>query len=188
MTSAASTPQAARAELHHRKIDLRFYKRTDGLYEVEGQLIDAKSHPFRRKLQNEDLPPGEPIHDITVTLVIDAEMRVLDARARMRTTPFDICTGAEQTLAPLTGLHIGAGWNREVRQLLKGAACCTHIVELLGPMATTAYQGLAPERLAAFDDPANEHLRRARVNSCYAYADNRAVVAQLWPHLSKPGA
>ena len=174
-----------REELHHRRIDLRFYRRADGLYEVEGQLTDTKQHAFRRQLTHEDTPAGEPLHDITVTLVIDGDMQVLDASARMRTTPFAVCTGAEQTLAPLKGLHLGAGWNRKVRELLKGAASCTHIVELLGPMATTAFQGLAPERLAALNDPANEALHRARVNSCFAYAEQREVVAQLWPHLSR---
>ncbi len=174
-----------REELHRRQIDLRFYRRADGLYEVEGQLIDTKQHAFRRQLTTEETPAGAPLHDITVTLVIDADMRVHEARARMLTTPFDLCTGAEQTLAPLVGLHLGAGWNRKVRELLKGAACCTHIVELLGPMATTAFQGLAPQRLAALNDPANEHLHRARVNSCFAYADHREVVAQLWPHLHR---
>ncbi|MPM41803.1 hypothetical protein SDC9_88462 [bioreactor metagenome] len=176
-----------REELHHRQIDLRFYRRRDGLYEVEGRLVDTKQHAFRRQLCAEDTPPGAPLHDITVTLVIDGDMRVIDAMACMRTTPFEVCTGATHTLAPLKGLQLGAGWNRKVRDLLKGAASCTHIVELLGPMATTAFQGLAPQRLAALNDPANEHLHRARVNSCFAYADHREVVAQLWPHLARKG-
>lgn len=174
-----------REELHHRRIDLRFYRRDDGLHEVEGRLVDTKRHAFRRQLTSEDTAPGTPLHDITVTLVIDAGMRVVDATARMRATPFAVCLGAQQTLAPLKGLQMGAGWNRKARELLKGAASCTHIVELLGPMATTAFQGLAPQRLAELNDPANEHLHRARLNSCFAYADHREVVAQLWPHLGR---
>lgn len=178
---------ADREELHHRQIDLRFYRRRDGLYEIEGRLVDTKQHAFRRQLASEDAPPGAPLHDITVTLVINGDMQVIDAMAGMQTTPFEVCTGATQTLAPLKGLQLSAGWNRKVRDLLKGAASCTHIVELLGPMATTAFQGLAPERLSALNDPANEHLHRARVNSCFAYADRREVVAQLWPHLARKG-
>ena len=175
----------ARKELHHRRIDLRFYQREDGLYEVEGQLVDTKQHAFRRQLHAEDTPAGAALHDITVTLVIDSALRVHEAMARMRTTPFSVCQGVEQTLAPLKGLTMSNGWNRQVRELLRGAASCTHIVELLGPMATTAYQGLAPLRLAAMNDPANDHLHRARVDSCYAYSAEREVVAQLWPHLSR---
>lgn len=183
MSTAAD--MATRQELHCRKIELRFFSRADGLYEVEGRLQDTKQHPFRRQLHTQDTPAGEPLHDITVRLVIDDAMLVHDASASMQATPFDVCTGAERTLAPLKGLRLGKGWSRQVRDLLGGAASCTHIVELLGPMATTAFQGLAPARLAALNDPANDHLHRARVNSCYAYADNREVVAKLWPHLRR---
>lgn len=171
--------------IHHRQIDLRFSRRSDGLYEIEGRLVDKKSHPFRRVLAVDDQPPGTPLHDIVVRLVIDESLLVHDALALMQATPFATCSGAVNTLAPLKGLRIGAGWNKRVRELLGGAASCTHIVELLGPMATTAFQGLAPLRLAQRDDPANEEQRLAKVDSCYAYAAEREVVARLWPHLHR---
>lgn len=178
----------AREEIHHRQVDLRFYKRTDGLYEVEGRLVDTKSHPFRRQLADGDMPPGTSLHDIVVTLVIDENMVVHDAHAAMQATPFTVCTGASETLQPLRGLRMGGGWNKRVRELLGGAASCTHIVELLGPMATTAFQGLAPQRLARVNGPGHEAERAAKVNSCYAYSDQREVVARLWPHLSRRAA
>ena len=181
-------PRVPRTEQHHRQIDLRFYHREDGLYEVEGRLIDRKAVPFRRQLSDTDTPPGDPIHDITVTLVFDAGLWVRDARAQMRATPFDICPGAENTLAPLIGLQMAGGWNRDVRSLLKGAPSCTHIVELLGPLATTAHQGLAPLRLAKINLPENAAMRLAKVDSCYAYAAERTVVARLWPELHRSGA
>jgi len=177
-----------REEIHHRRIDLRFYSRSDGLYEVEGRLVDTKSHPFRRQLADEDMPTGVPLHDIVVRLVIDEAMLVHDARAVMQATPFTVCAGAVNTLAPLKGLNISAGWNKRVRDLLGGAASCTHIVELLGPMATTAFQGLAPQRLARINAPGNEHERAGKVDSCYAYAAEREVVAQLWPQLHRPAS
>lgn len=175
-----------REELHHRQIDLRFYKRGDGLYEVVGRLLDTKSHPFRRRLAEADTPPGTPIHDIAVHLVVDDQMMVHDAFASMDATPFSICPGATGTLAPLKGLSMRKGWNRQVRDLLGGAASCTHIVELLGPMATTAFQGLAPLRLAETERADGEAQRQAKVDSCYAYAAQREVVARLWPHLHRP--
>ena len=178
-------PAARREPVHTRQIDLRFYARDDGLYEVEGALLDTKSHPFLRQLATQEMPPGAPLHDIVVTLVIDEDMRVRGAEARMRATPFDVCQGATRTLAPLVGLSMSAGWNRRVRELLGGRASCTHIVELLGPMATTAFQGLAPRRLASINDPANEAQRKAKVDSCHAYAADGPVVAQLWPHLHR---
>lgn len=182
-----SVPTVPRQEHHHRQIDLRFYHRDDGLFEVEGRLVDRKTVAFRRQLSDVDSPPGDTLHDITVTLVFDDSMLVRDARARMQATPFDICPGAESTLSPLVGLRMAGGWNKAVRSLLKGAASCTHIVELLGPLATTAFQGLAPMRLAAMNDPANAAQRQAKVDSCYAYSGERTVVARLWPELYRPG-
>ncbi len=176
---------AEREELHHRQIDLRFFRRADGLFEIEGRLVDVKRQPFRRQLASEDTPPGTPVHDIVVRLVIDESLKVQEAVAFMHATPFAVCRGATGTLAALKGLQIGAGWNKRVRDLL-GVASCTHIVELLGPMASTAFQGLAPQRLARINEPGNEPQRLAKVNSCYAYAAEREVVARLWPHLHSP--
>jgi len=178
--------EVVREELHHRQIDLRFYSRSDGLYEVEGRLIDTKTHAFKRQLSTEDTPAGDPIHDIQVRLVLDETLMVHDAIAIMDATPFATCTGAANTLSPLKGMRIGQGWNSRIREHLAGAASCTHILELLGPMATTAFQGMAPKRLALINDPTSEQQRKAKVNSCFAYAGHREVVAQLWPHLHVP--
>lgn len=175
-----------REELHHRRIDLRFYRRGDGLYEVVGRLLDTKPQPFRPQLADADTPPGTPIHDIAVHLLIDGEMQVHEAFASMDATPYSVCPGATGTLAPLKGLSMRKGWNRRVRELLGGKASCTHIVELLGPMATTAFQGLAPQHLARLREPGHEAARQAKVDSCYAYAAERTVVARLWPHLARP--
>ena len=186
MPDESTTEPCAREEVHHRQIDLRFYRRADGLHEVEGRLVDTKRQAFRRQLADQDTPAGAPLHDIVVRLVLDDALRVQDALAFMHATPFALCRGATGTLAVLKGLQIGAGWNRRVRELLGGPASCTHIAELLGPMATTAFQGLAPQRLAALNQAGNEDRRRAKVDSCYAYAAEREVVARLWPELHRP--
>ncbi|KQX21358.1 DUF2889 domain-containing protein [Variovorax sp. Root434] len=185
-----STDVVTREELHHRDVDMRFYRRSDGLFEVEGRLVDTKTHPFRRLLAEEDAPPGHHLHDTVVRLVLDAELLVHAADARMSASPFHICPGAAAALQALVGLSIGAGWNKRVRELLGGVASCTHIVELLGPMATTVLQGMAPLRIVSTDDPENDAQRRFRVDSCYAFAAEREVVVRLLPNLQreKPGA
>jgi len=175
-----------RKEIHHRQLDIRFFQRSDGLFEVEGRLIDRKTHPFRRLLHDRDTPAGTPLHDIVVRLVVDEDLLVHDASAQLSASPFGVCRGAADTLAPLKGLRIGAGWNKRVRELLGGAASCTHIVELLGPMATTVHQGLAPQRLARLTQQGGD-AHQAKLDSCYAYASHREVVAQLWPSLHKRG-
>jgi len=179
------TVEVQRHEIHHRQIDLRLFGRSDGLYEIEGRLIDRKTHSFRRVLHDQELAPGVALHDIVVRLVVDENLVVIDASAALSASPFELCKGASETLGPLKGLRIGAGWNKRVRELLGGAASCTQIVEILGPMATTAFQGLAPQRVARMTEPGNnEHV--SKVDSCYSYAKDREVVARLWPNLHKP--
>jgi hypothetical protein len=177
------TNSIERNEIHHRQIDIRFFQRADGLFEIEGRLLDRKSHPFHRFLPERDIPAGTPLHDILVRLVVDESLLVHDASATLAASPFEVCRGAANTLAPLKGLRIGAGWNKRVRELLGGAASCTHIVELLGPMATTALQGLAPQRMARIQPGSDQH--KLRIDSCYAYGRDREVVARLWPNLHK---
>lgn len=171
--------RVTREELHHRSIDLRFFSRNDGLYEVEGCVIDTKTHAFRRLLADKDAPPGKRLHDITVRLVLDSELKIHSANAEMRATPFNICPGAAAALHSLVGLRIGPGWNKRVRELLGGVASCTHIVELLGPMATTVLQGFRPFRIVSSDDSGNEVQHRFQVDSCYAFAAEREVVTRL---------
>lgn len=67
--NAPPFPSAERQLLHHRSIALRFFERPDGLFEVEGALMDRKSHPFRRQLAEEDTPAGHPLHDSSPTSV-----------------------------------------------------------------------------------------------------------------------
>lgn len=179
------TAGSEREELHHRQIDLRFFRRQDGLFEVEGRVLDRKTHPFRRVLQDRDTPAGTSLHDITVRLVVDESLLVHDASATFEASPFGLCREAANTLAPLKGLRIGAGWNRRVRELLGGAASCAHIVELLGPMATTIHQGLAPQRLERMAQAGNNE-QQSKIDSCYAYGRDREVVARLWPRHRDP--
>lgn len=180
-----NTDVVTREELHHRDVDMRFYRRNDGLFEIEGRLVDTKTHAFRRLLAEEDAPPGHHLHDITVRLVPDAELLVHAADARMSATPFHICLGAANALQALVGLSIGAGWNKRVRELLGGVVSCTHIVELLGPMATTVLQGMLPLRIVSSGDLENDAKRRFHVDSCYAFAAEREVVFRLLPNLQR---
>jgi hypothetical protein len=40
-------PKVARAPLHRRAIEIQGYKREDGLYDIEGHLVDTKPHDFK---------------------------------------------------------------------------------------------------------------------------------------------
>lgn len=169
-----------REELHTRQIVMRSYRRPDGLYEIEGRIIDTKKQDFSPPLKDIPIAPGDYIHDLSIRLVIDEWLVIHDAIASSDATPFAICKQAPPTLSVLKGEKIGGGWNKLIREKFKGAKGCTHLMEMLSPMATTAMQTLYPytqHRPIRTD----ENGRPLKIDSCFAYASNRDVVHRLWP-------
>ncbi|MCZ4313939.1 DUF2889 domain-containing protein [Comamonadaceae bacterium G21597-S1] len=184
---ALSDP-GARRELHHRFIDMRAYAREDGRYDVESHLVDRKPFEFRRFSATESTPAGQALHDFWLRVTIDGDLMVREIQAASHVTPFGICKEAEGTLSGLVGERIGRGWSAIVKERLRGAAGCTHLMEMLIPLATTALQGiraLNSERNAAAVNAKGEPVR---IDSCYAYGRERAIVQRLWPaHYRPPG-
>lgn len=179
MTEPAAT-EITREELHFRRIDMRGYRRADGLYEVEGRVTDRKPHDFTSPNGFKRVPAGEAIHDMGVALVFDEQMTVQAVRAFSESAPYDSCFEAPATLQTLVGLRLASGWSSEVRKRLSGAACCSHLKEILVPMATVAYQTLTMLR-AGRPDILNAQGVPVKIDSCYAYARNRDVVRRKWP-------
>ena len=60
-------------------------------------------------------------------------------------------------------------------------------MELLLPMATAAFQTLAPVRLSR-PPKLDAQGRPLKIDSCYAYAATREVVQRLWPKFHKSEA
>src|SRR5204863_8132802 len=85
--------------------------------------------------------------------------------------------------AAVKGLKVGSGWNKKLKDLLGGTRGCTHHVEMLGAMATVAYQTmwgqLAREKNQAAE--AGSARRPALLDTCYAFAADGEVVKKNWP-------
>jgi hypothetical protein len=175
-----------RDELHFRRIDMRGYRRSDGLYEVEGRVTDTKPRDFAPGAgAGEVVPAFAPIHDMGVRLVFDHDMVIHEVASFMDATPFPVCRGGGQALQNLKGVRIGNGWSREVRSRLGGAASCTHLMEILIPLATTAFQTMSTERRDR-PEPLDARGRPKKIDSCYAYAAHTDVVRRRWPQFHRP--
>ena len=173
-------PPAPRDELHTRRIEVRGYRRHDGQLEVEAHIVDTKTGPFRLESRKTTLPAGEHLHDMAIRLVFDETYGVHEAVAAIDASPHVICPAAAASIAQLTGLTMGAGWSRAVREKLSGAQGCQHLTELLAQMATIAFQTMAPLR---HTEPArlDANGRPVKIDSCHAYASNRELVRVRWP-------
>ena len=172
-----------RTPLHLRKIEMRGYRRDDGLYEIEGRVTDTKHHTIHLD-QRGDIAPGDPIHDMWVRLVVDESLLVHDIVAVSDATPYTECREAVAPMRAIVGERIRGGWSMMVKAKLGGAAGCTHLMELLIPMATAAYQTLSSVRLAR-TDVLDRSGRPVKIDSCYAYASQRDLVKRRWPQFYK---
>ena len=166
--------------IHRRTIQFEGFGRDDGLYEVEATLLDVKTDDFEQPADKKVVPAGAPIHQMKLVLVVDLRMVIHEVRTEMQNFPYVSCVGGGETLQSLVGVRIGAGWNSEVRKRLPVCDTCTHLREILTPMATAVYQTLTEHYRHTFDDRDAEGPPR-KLDSCRAYGANRALVAALWP-------
>jgi len=196
---------AARELLHARDIEIRGYRRQDGLYDIEAQLTDAKSYGF----SNQDrgfVEAGEKLHHMWLRLTVNDEMQILASEAAMDRTPYTVCPQAAPNFARLAGLRIKAGFLREATRLVGGTGGCTHLRELLQQIATTAFQTVNPHRAWREAKARGEAELRGTdkldrriaqkmlggagsiVDSCVAYAADGPIVRRRWPELFRAEA
>jgi hypothetical protein len=172
--------------LHLRQIDLQGFRRSDGLYEVRAHLIDRKTHDFTPPGSDREIPAQAPIHDLGVSLVFDPLTMIVHAVDTFtRAHPYAQCPGGGATLQVLVGLRIEAGWNSEIRKRLPNCDTCTHLKELLGPLASAAIQSTVMLRLRALH-ARDENGTPLRIDRCFAYGASRDLVHQLWPEHHRP--
>lgn len=188
-----SLPEPApRRHLHDRSIECRGFLRDDGLWDIEGRIIDRKSYHYTEPYRG-PRPPGTEVHHMAVRLTLDDELRVRAIAVDMPSTPYPTCTRAAPNFQALVGAVVGPGWRKAVQQAVGATRGCTHVRELLFPIATVAFQtirgwpedgdgGVCRTRQAGPDQ------RPGFIDGCHAWAADGEVVARLHPRFStRPG-
>jgi hypothetical protein len=173
-------PSVPREEVHCRRIEMRGYRRTDGMYDIEGRLVDTKSHPFQLDGAPVVVAPGAHHHDMWVRIVVDEEFTVREVHAVSDATPYAARGDAPATLQALVGARIARGWSATVKERLGGARSCTHLMEMMIPLATAAWQSMISVRRAK-PEALDANGRPVKIDSCYAYASDREMVRLRWP-------
>lgn len=172
---------APRAPIHRRQVECRGYRRDDGLWDIEGHLIDTRDADLALRVEGRTVRAGEPIHAMSVRLTVDDGMTVRAVEACVDAVPTAICPGAVAQMQVLVGMKIAPGWTNAVKEKLGGPHGCTHLMELMWPVATTAYQTLAMLRADKLLAPAQPGRKPGKIDSCWAYAADRGIVKRFWP-------
>ena len=182
------SPPVAREHIHTRVIECRGFRREDGLWDIEGHITDVKTYAFGNYFRGEILA-GAPVHDMWLRLTVDDRLTIRDVEAVTDASPYAVCPNVTPNFARLKGLSIRPGFQAQVRSRLGGTEGCTHLVELLVPVATTAYQTVFPYRerqrreQRKAEGKAREKPRRRPplLDSCHAFASDGEVVKRYWP-------
>ena len=184
----ATTPDAptapSRKLLHTRQVVCAGYARSDGLYDIEARMQDIT--PDGTDLLFKRLPAGDRIHDMRIVVTIDSALVIQHVEASTDAGPSSHCMDVAPFYATLKGLTIGRGFRHKVQALVGGAKGCTHLTELLGPLATTAMQTLfavqrkaGTHRLAlAGEGPLP---KPPVIGTCHTYREDGEATRLVWP-------
>jgi hypothetical protein len=171
-----------RQHLHTREITLRGYQRDDGLFEIEADLLDTKTHPVFPNERGE-IKPGEPIHKMAARMTYDANLTIVAFEAALDYGPYQVCPAATSNFAKLAGLSITRGFLKAAAERVGGTAGCTHLREMLQQMGTVALQTLHPIRMKdRKEEEKRPDYRPASLNTCYGWSSDHPRFAK-WPHL-----
>jgi hypothetical protein len=171
-----------RTQQHHRVVNCVGFQRDDGLWDIEGRMTDIKTCDVDNEERGGYVAAGETFHDISMRLTIDQDFLIHQVECAIDAAPARMCAGIVGVFKRIEGTRIGPGWLRQTRDLVGGVKGCTHLNELLQPLATTAIQTLWPAK----NSDAKSERRGALINSCHTWAQNSEVVKRALPEFYNP--
>ncbi len=188
------SPPVGRQHLHTRRVTCQGFYREDGLWDIEGRITDEKTYEHANEWRG-PLKPGDYVHDMSIRLTLDHRFTIVDVEAVTDSSPYRMCGDITPNYRKLIGLRIGPGFTRAVKERLGGVHGCTHLVELLGPVATTAFQTAgsrkANELQAAHRakigkppkarDPDRPARKPYMLDNCHAWASDSEVTKRWVP-------
>jgi hypothetical protein len=161
--------QSVERDLHHsRHVECNAYLRKDLLWDIEGSIVDTKT--VELNTGEKTVKPGSPLHRMMVRVTVDRDFVILDAQAITLDAPFGACLFATDSYKRMAGLRIGPGFTKELRERIGSRDACTHITELMGPIATTAFQAIRAwlsRTCGPVDRKATEEQNKRIMDSCY---------------------
>lgn len=176
----ALPPAASNRQLRHRRsIDVTIHSRDDDLWEVDAQVRDVRTSVTA--MATGPLAAGEPIHDLLLRLVIDAQFNVLEAGAESRSRPYPgACENHGDAYSQLVGLNLMRGFRHAVMERLGGVRGCTHLTELSQVLPTAVVQAFAGVVVDTRGETGDAQ-RPFQIDRCHALRADGPVVRAYYP-------
>lgn len=176
------TSPAKRKLAHTRVVTCHGYQREDELWDIEGRIVDTKPYRFKNRDRGGWIEADEALHDMSIRLTVNLDLEVLDVDAVIDASPYNYCKSVISLARNLVGLRIAPGWTEKSKRAMGSNRGCTHLTELLGPVATTAIQTIVSEKMKRSKGK-SQGGSNAFLNTCHTYAADSPVVKQHWPEL-----
>lgn len=175
-TMPLSASAVERIPRHCRSVVFDGYKRADGLWDIEGRLLDTKHHDYQ--LSSGLRRVGEPVHDMRLRVTIDSQFVICDIEASSDAVPYP---GGCDRVAPdyrqLIGASLLKGFRKRVEGLVGGVLGCSHLTELLLGVPTAAIQTFAGD----LRDNDHGDQKPFQLDHCRALETSSETVRRYYP-------
>jgi hypothetical protein len=181
-------PQAAaeRQLKHRRQIDVQVYARGNGLWEVDATLTDIKTRIAN--MADGPRPPGTPIHDMLLRLVVNEKLDIIEAGSETRWAPYTgSCDRHGDAYGRLVGLNLAKQFRQQLRERLGGVLGCTHITELSQTLPTAVIQAFAGEVIDTRGTAENAR-QPFQIDRCHALRSDGDIVRLHHPRWYRPSS
>ena len=95
-----------------------------------------------------------------------------------------MCPSITPNYESLIGIRMGPGWRKAIRMKVGGVQGCTHLTELLFPMATVAMQTIWPMKAQrrresqSMEETPKSKKRPVVLDTCHAWSTDSPVVKE----------
>lgn len=173
-----SLGSSARKPIHTRSITMNSFLREDGLWELEANLVDVKAYDFPTK-QSGMHRAGDPVHDMTIVLLVTRDGAITDVQARYAAAPYGpACMAIEEAYRGLIGLHLLRQFRNAVRERFGRIDGCTHMSELVVLLPTVFVQSLSAQRREQAQQAGRKPFQ---LDGCHALALTSPTVREFYP-------
>lgn len=183
-------PECPRTPMHTRSVRIDAFRRADGAWDLEAELVDVKPHDT--PLAGSVRPAGEPVHLMRLRLTIDTQGAVLGATAVSDAVPYrGVCEAVTPDYRRLVGLNLLRNFRAGVRERLGGVAGCTHLSELAQVLPTAAIQAMSGEewrRREELERASGKPHRPFTIDRCHAWRSDGPVVERHFPIWYRAGS